>query len=119
MRKEDRLWPHNRRKRERAEVSRLVYDLLMACDSLVKSQEDQSSDGVKRAKEAIERAEKVASEKRGPNHLTERELSKVGIERKNMGFGIIRCRWCREQWGINLSDPTPGFWRCPKGCNMF
>lgn len=119
MRKEDMLWPHNIRKREIAEVSSLVYELLIACESLVKSREDQSSDEVKRAKEAIKRAEEVASEKRGPERLTARELSKVGIEWKDMGFGIVRCKMCRKEWAINVSDPAPWFWRCPNGCNMF
>jgi hypothetical protein len=64
--------------------------------------------------------DRVCLDKVDVRHMTEEELSRLGIRLVNHDEVIIQCLHCEETWEPTLDcggKLAPDYWKCPAGCN--
>ena len=64
--------------------------------------------------------DRVCLDKVDVRHMTEEELSRLGVRIVNPSELILECLHCEETWepGLDSSGKLAlGYWKCPAGCN--
>jgi hypothetical protein len=64
--------------------------------------------------------DRVCLDKVDVRHMTEEELSRLGVRVVNHSELILECLNCEEVWEPVLDSSgklESGYWKCPSGCN--
>jgi hypothetical protein len=64
--------------------------------------------------------DRVCLDKMDVRHMTEEELSRLGLRLINHDEVILQCLHCEETWEPQLDcggKLPPDYWKCPAGCN--
>ena len=64
--------------------------------------------------------DRVCLDKVDVRHMTEDQLSRLGVRLINRNELILECLQCQETWEPVLDcggKLAPDYWKCPAGCN--